>query len=80
MIDLFLWGLVVGGMLVASSVNGTIAVHVKDIKGIVLANVSNGIFYYISVHFVIKDNMWAYVGSVIGGLIACLYLATRGDK
>lgn len=77
MIHLFLWGLVVGGLLVASSVSRTLAVHTKDIKGIVLANVSNGIFYYISVHFVIKDNLWAYIGSIFGGLIACLYLALK---
>lgn len=75
MVLAFLLGTVVGACLVASSVVRTLSVDQGSVGIIVVSNLFNGVFYWISVNYVVRSDMPAYVGTVLGGLIACLLLS-----
>lgn len=72
-------GVIVGFCLVGSSVIRTLSVSSRHIGVIVLSNLSNGFFYYISVNFVVRSDIQAYAGTVLGGLLACLLISWKPD-
>lgn len=77
MIEQFLIGSIVGGMLVGSSVQRTISVSRGDMNMTFWSGAANSLFYYLSIKFVVMNNIEAYLGTCVGSSIVILLMANR---
>lgn len=75
-----LLGMVIGAGVVGASVQRTISVARGDMMGAINSSVVNSIAYFYSVYFIAKDNITAYVGTVIGSTIVVIWLTIRNRK
>ncbi len=70
-------GLAIGAGVVGSSVHRTISVARGDVFGSVSGSIINSITYFFSIYWIAKDNMAAYIGTVIGSTIMVIVMAKR---
>jgi hypothetical protein len=73
----FLIGIVVGSLVVGSSVMRTLGVDRKDQRLTFFASILNGASYYASVRFNAGDNVLAFLGTVIGSTITVCWMARK---
>lgn len=76
----FLLGMVVGGMVVGSSVHRTLSVHNGKVAGALNGSVQNSIAYFFSVNWIAKDNYVAYLGTAVGSTLVVLWMTMRNRK
>lgn len=73
-------GVVVGSAVVGSSVKRTLGVHNGDIKTVLHNSLINSGAYYISIMWIAKDNVPAYIGTVIGSTLLVCYMAKKNKE
>jgi len=73
----FIIGCVVGAVLVGSSTQRTIAVHEGRLWSTFMNANLNSVSYYFSIYFIAKDNLVAYLGTVLGSMVIVMYMATK---
>lgn len=69
-----------GAGVVGTSTARTIEVHKGKPLPATLHSALNSIFYYISVHWIVQNNMQAYLGTALGSTLVILYMAYRNKK
>ena len=75
-----LLSLVVGAGVVASSVHRTLSVGRGDVKQTFLGAVANSIAYYLSVQFIVQDDISGYIGTCVGSILILMFMAYRNKK
>lgn len=73
----FLIGCVVGAVLVGSSTQRTIAVHEGKLLSTFISSNLNSVSYYFSIYFIAKDNITAYLGTVLGSTLIVMYMSKK---
>ena len=69
MIENLIIGILVGSFLVGTSVQRTLTVGTGEFAKTFISSCINSIFYFLTVYFISKDNIVAYIGTAIGACI-----------
>ena len=76
----FLIPLVVGAGVVSSSVQRTLHVHRGNVLKTTVWASLNCVFYYLSVKYIISENVLAYSGTCVGSILSVMWLAWKNNK
>ena len=79
MID-FITGLLVGAILVGSSIQRTLSVGRGELPLSVSTAIINSITYFFSVYWISRGNISAYLGTCIGSTIVVVYMCIKNKK
>ena len=72
--------MIVGSAVVGSSVKRTLGVHNGHIDVTLQNSIINSIAYYVSIHWIAKSNITAYLGTVLGSTLLVCYMAAKNKE
>jgi presenilin-like A22 family membrane protease len=72
--------MIVGSAVVGSSVKRTLGVHSGDIAITLQNSLINSAAYYISIHWIAKSNVPAYLGTALGSTLLVCYMAAKNKE
>jgi hypothetical protein len=75
-----LFAVLVGLVLVGTSITRTLEVDKGEISGAILSSLLNSVAYYLCVVYVAKDHFWDYIATSVGAMAVVVYLAVKNKK
>ena len=76
----FLEGLIIGFIVVGTSVQRTLNVHRGNVLYTAVISIINSVAYFISIRYVVTENYVDFLGTAVGAVIVCSYLAYKNNK
>ena len=76
----FILGILIGANLVGSSVQRTISVSEGELGKTFGSALLNSLSYFLSINFIIKNDIEAYIGTVVGSTAIVMYMAYKNRE